>query len=211
MFALMWLATYSSEKSRVSSAVHSPIDASTIIANVAYSPRMPLSMRSSRRSAPPANDTVIDHAAISSATHSDSSPIEDHARLAPPPCSPASACTSRVRRRVLVARRALGEQRRSRGTCRPRPCVPPTTTSTLSVNVSGAMPRYTTGNVFAPSVTLNAYCLPPGSRWIDAGNDARADLDADVHERRDRPASSPTARSASDSTTPVCLIDVAIR
>jgi hypothetical protein len=33
--ALMCPATYSSEKSRVISAVHSPIDASTIIANVA--------------------------------------------------------------------------------------------------------------------------------------------------------------------------------
>src|SRR5215831_17345443 len=72
---LMCPATYSSEKSLVRRAVQSPSDASTIIANVAYSPRTPLSVRSARRVAPPANDTVVDHAAISSATHNDSSPI----------------------------------------------------------------------------------------------------------------------------------------
>ena len=35
MLALIWPATYSSEKSRVSSAVHSPADAVSTMANVA--------------------------------------------------------------------------------------------------------------------------------------------------------------------------------
>src|SRR4051812_28266701 len=67
---LMWPATYSSEKSRVRSAVHKPADASATIANVAYNPRTPLSINSCRRIDAPANDTVIDQAAINSATHS---------------------------------------------------------------------------------------------------------------------------------------------
>src|SRR5215203_6846911 len=92
MFALVFDATYLSEKSCVNSAVHRPSDASTIIAVVAYRPRRPLVTRSSRPSEPPANDVTPDHAAMSSATHNDSSPTR--ITPSPPPCSPASACTS---------------------------------------------------------------------------------------------------------------------
>src|SRR5688572_33224244 len=74
MFALVFDATYLSEKSCVSSAVQSPIDASTTIAVMAYRPRRPLVTRSARPSEPPANDVTPDHAAMSSATHNDSSP-----------------------------------------------------------------------------------------------------------------------------------------
>ena len=69
MLALAFDATYLSEKSAASSAVHSPIDASTTIAVVAYSPRLSArEVRSSRPSAPPAKDVVAAHAAMSSAT-----------------------------------------------------------------------------------------------------------------------------------------------
>src|SRR6476661_1488741 len=63
MFALVFDATYLSEKSCVSSAVHRPRDASTIISVVAYRPRRPLVTRSSRPSAPPAYDVTQAQAA----------------------------------------------------------------------------------------------------------------------------------------------------
>src|SRR5689334_9998536 len=53
---------------------------------------------------------------------------------------------------------------------------PSTTTSTLSVNVSGAIPRYTTGKVFAPTwISLNR-----------ARHDPRANLHADIAKGRIR-------------------------
>src|SRR5881394_105865 len=113
MFALIWLATYASEKSRVSSAVQSPIAASSVNANAAYDARSPLRTRSARLPKPPAKDTVAHQAAINSAIQSDSSPTtitrRSRARrrggLVP-------RSVAVFLRRVLVARRALREQRR---------------------------------------------------------------------------------------------------
>jgi hypothetical protein len=73
--ALVYDATYSNEKSCVKRAVHNPIDAESTAANVTYIARSPLSTRSRRASAAPANETVAHHVAISRATQSASSPI----------------------------------------------------------------------------------------------------------------------------------------
>ena len=69
MFALMWPATYSSEKSCDSKAVHRPIDARRTIANVAYIPRTPLRTRSSRRSIAP--EKSLEYPALTAAIASD--------------------------------------------------------------------------------------------------------------------------------------------
>ena len=62
------------EKSCMNRAVHSPMDASNVKPNVAYSARSPLFTRSGRPCRPPENDTVVVQAAINRATQSDSSP-----------------------------------------------------------------------------------------------------------------------------------------
>jgi hypothetical protein len=73
-FALVNDATNLMEKSCVKSAVHKPMEATRVKANVAYRARSPLFTRSPRPCMPPAYDTVVVQAAISRATQSDSSP-----------------------------------------------------------------------------------------------------------------------------------------
>ena len=109
MFELMWPATYSSEKSRDSSAVQSPIDASN---------------DHRERGVQSANAAVDQFVAAQRAAgerhgrrpgrHQQRDPErqltdEDHARPRSRLVARRSACIS-GRRRVLVARRALGEQ-----------------------------------------------------------------------------------------------------
>src|SRR4051812_8619330 len=121
MFALVFDATYLSEKSCVSSAVHNPIDARSTKKKLAYDARTPLATRSSRRIQPPAKETVAHHAAMRSATQSDSSPMSITRESGGQAAQLLHTCGSArfvagsllvLLWCVLVARRALREQRR---------------------------------------------------------------------------------------------------